>query len=450
MPRYFCASAKLPEGWQSDVLIDVDGSGFIRSLSANSPCPADAVRLGTVIPAMANLHSHAFQRAMAGLGEIAGDSQDSFWTWREQMYQLVAKLTPEQVEAIASYLYMDLLQGGYTQVAEFNYLHHDPKGQPYSDDAMAQALRAAAFEAGIGQTLLPVLYSYSGFGSAPPLAHQRRFIQSTEQYLERFQRLYSDRQHPLAQVGLCFHSLRAVEICQIKAVLAATDNRLPVHIHISEQQKEVDDCQAWCGQRPLQYLYQQLEIDKRWCLVHATHVNLHELANIAQSQAVVGICPSTEANLGDGIFPATELLARGGRLGIGSDSHVSVSALEELRWLEYGQRLRDQRRNRLVSAAQPAVADNLWQQAAEGGAQACGVLMGSLAAGYRADWLVLKDSPWLAVAPGQRLGRWLFGGGDRHIDKVFVAGRCVVKNGEHPGFAKASARFATVMKAVLA
>ncbi len=452
MQQFFCASALLESGWQSNVLIDVDNDGIIVKIAYDTVPGSDAQRIeGHVIPSMVNLHSHAFQRAMAGLAEVAGGAQDSFWTWRETMYHLVANLTPPQVGAIARCLYIDMLKSGYTQVAEFHYLHHDQHGNRYQTDAMAQQLMQAAADTGIGQTLLPVLYSYSGFGAKPPAPAQRRFIQTADEYLRQLDNLRADPLLRSAQhnIGICFHSLRAVSAEQINLVLQAAPGAEPVHIHIAEQQKEVDDCITWCGQRPVEYLFNHTDIDKRWCLVHATHLDLHELTQLACSRAVVGICATTEANLGDGLFPAVDYIKHGGRFGVGSDSHVSVCPREELRWFEYGQRLRDEKRSRLVSPAQPNVAEFLWQQAASGGAQACGVQCGAIATGKRADWLVLIADHWFAgLDSTQLLNRWLFSGAPQSLAAVYVAGKKVVENGYHAQQELAYREFAEVMLAL--
>lgn len=450
MAVFFAPRALLADGWHEDVLITTDASGQIAELTPNS-MPGSATRLtGPVIPAIANLHSHAFQRAMAGLAEVAGDPQDSFWTWRDLMYRMVQRLSPEQVGDIATHLYIDMLKGGYSQVAEFHYLHHDAQGKPYADDAMLLNLIAAAETAGIGQTLLPVLYSYSGFGSQPASDGQRRFIQQTDAYLQQQQRAAQwSANKPLLNHGICFHSLRAVSEAQMREVLAASAADVPVHIHVAEQEKEVNDSLAWSGERPVSWLYNRFEVDQRWCLIHATHLDDSEIQRMAASGAIAGLCPTTEANLGDGIFPAVEYIAQGGRWGIGSDSHVSLSAQEELRWLEYGQRLRDRRRNRITLPHQPSVGDLLWQQAAQGGAQACAINTGELAVGKRADWLVLENDAFLSsVSSAALLNRWLFGGTQSQIRDVFVAGNQVISEGHHPAEEAAAARFAQAMSAL--
>ncbi|MFL6607743.1 MAG: formimidoylglutamate deiminase, partial [Pseudomonas sp.] len=350
-------------------------------------------------------------------------------------------------------LYIEMLKAGYTSVAEFHYVHHDTDGTPYADPAeLALRISQAASAAGIGLTLLPVLYSHSGFGGQVPNDGQRRFINSTENYLKlqsRLQPILAGQ--PSQALGLCFHSLRAVTPGQIHEVLAASDRDCPVHIHIAEQQKEVDDCLSWSGVRPLQWLYENAEVDQRWCLVHATHANPQEVSLMARSRAIAGLCLTTEANLGDGIFPAVDFLAQGGRMGIGSDSHVSLSVVEELRWLEYGQRLRDQRRNRLYRADQPMVGRTLYDAALEGGAQALGQPIGALQVGKRADWLVLDgNDPYLATANGDGiLNRWLFAGGDRQVRDVMVAGKWQVRDGHHAGEEESARAFTQVLRELL-
>ncbi|MNF39441.1 8-oxoguanine deaminase [compost metagenome] len=346
-----------------------------------------------------------------------------------------------------------MLKAGYTSVAEFHYVHNDPAGNAYTDPAeLSLRISQAASAAGIGLTLCPVLYSHSGFGGQAPNEGQRRFINSTESYLDLQARLAPQlAQQPAQQLGLCFHSLRAVTPEQIEHVLAASDKACPVHIHIAEQQKEVDDCLTWSGRRPLQWLYENTEVDQRWCLVHATHANAEEVSLMARSGAVAGLCLTTEANLGDGIFPAVDFLAQGGRLGIGSDSHVSLSVVEELRWLEYGQRLRDQRRNRLYRSDQPMVGRTLYDAALSGGAQALGQPIGELAVGKRADWLVLDgNDPYLATASADAiLNRWLFAGADRQVRDVLVNGRWVVRNGHHADEDDSARAFTQVLRELL-
>ncbi|SEJ01024.1 formimidoylglutamate deiminase [Azotobacter beijerinckii] len=448
----FAERALLPGGWARDVRLEIDAAGLLGRIEPDARAE-DAERLrGPLLPGLPNLHSHAFQRAMAGLTEVAFSAEDSFWNWRERMYRLVARLDPEQFEAIARQLYIELLKAGYSSVAEFHYLHHDRDGRPYADPIeLSLRLARAARESGIGLTLVPVLYSHSGFGGLPPGTEQRRFILDTDGYLDLLARLRPALEPAGQHLGRGFHSLRAVTPGQIARVLAASPIDGPIHLHIAEQQKEVDDCLAWSGRRPLQWLFEHCPVDQRWCLVHATQVQPDELARLAESGAVAGLCPTTEANLGDGLFPATDYLALGGHLGIGSDSQVSVSVVEELRWLEYGQRLRDRRRNRLVQAGRPAVGAALYQAALSGGAQALGQPVGALEVGRRADLLVLDGAdPYLANAEGdQILNRWLFAGGDRQVRDVMVAGRWVVREGHHADEERTARAFAGVLATLL-
>ncbi|WP_312387272.1 formimidoylglutamate deiminase [Pseudomonas sp.] len=453
MSVYFAERALLPSGWARNVRLEVDAQGQLASLQVDASADGAERLAGPLLPGMPNLHSHAFQRAMAGLAEVAGNPNDSFWTWRELMYRMVGQISPEQLQVIARQLYIEMLKAGYTSVAEFHYVHHDRDGQRYADPAeLSRCISAAASAAGIGLTLLPVLYSHAGFGGQPASEGQRRFINSSEQYLRLHEQLKPVlAAQPAQRLGLCFHSLRAVTPEQIATVLASGEQDCPVHIHIAEQQKEVDDCLAWSGRRPLQWLYENVEVDRRWCLVHATHAAPDEVAAMAESGAVAGLCLTTEANLGDGIFPAVDYLARGGRMGIGSDSHVSLSVVEELRWLEYGQRLRDQRRNRLYRSDQPMVGRTLYDAALSGGAQALGQPIGELTVGRRADWLVLDgEDPYIATAEGDAiLNRWLFAGGDRQIRDVMVNGAWVVRQGRHAQEAESNRAFAEVLGQLL-
>ena len=453
MSAFFAERALLPSGWANNVRLEVNADGVLTHIQADSHADGAERLNGPLLPGMPNLHSHAFQRAMAGLAEVAGNPNDSFWTWRDLMYRLVGKISPDQLGVIARQLYIEMLKAGYTSVAEFHYVHHDTNGQPYADPVeLALRISQAASSAGIGLTLLPVLYSHSGFGGQTPNDGQRRFINTTENYLTLQSRLKPLLAQQAAQsLGLCFHSLRAVTPEQISEVLAASDAHCPVHIHIAEQQKEVDDCLAWSGRRPLQWLYENTEVDQRWCLVHATHANPEEVTLMAKSRAIAGLCLTTEANLGDGIFPAVDFLAQGGRMGIGSDSHVSLSVVEELRWLEYGQRLRDQRRNRLYGADQPMIGRTLFDAALDGGAQALGQPIGALQVGKRADWLVLDgNDPYLATASGDGiLNRWLFAGGDRQVRDVLVNGQWVVRDGRHAGEEESNRAFTQVLRELL-
>jgi len=453
MSVLFAESALLPSGWARNVRLEIDADGLFTAITPDASADGAERVAGPLLAGMPNLHSHAFQRAMAGLAEVAGNPNDSFWTWRDLMYRLVGRLSPEQVGVIARQLYIEMLKAGYTGVAEFHYVHHDVDGKPYANPTeLALRVSQAATEAGIGLTLLPVFYSHAGFGGQAPSEGQRRFINSTENYLKLIDGLRTHlASQPQQSLGLCFHSLRAVTPQQIAQVLGADTSGCPVHIHIAEQQKEVDDCLAWSGRRPLQWLYENVAVDERWCLVHATHAEADEVTAMARSGAVAGLCLTTEANLGDGIFPAVDYLAQHGRFGIGSDSHVSLSVVEELRWLEYGQRLRDQRRNRLYGQDQPMVGRTLFDAALTGGAQALGQPTGELAVGKRADLLVLDGGdPYLQSARGDAiLNRWLFAGGDRQVRDVMVAGQWRVRDGRHALEEQSARDFAGVLRELL-
>ncbi|MEO9273764.1 formimidoylglutamate deiminase [Marinomonas sp. 5E14-1] len=449
---YFSPAALLPSGWASNVLITVRNGLFTDVQTDQLPLQDSIILSGPTLPSLANLHSHAFQRVMAGAAEVSLNPNDSFWSWRDLMYKIVQKLTPDDAQIIAKQLYIDMLKAGYTQVGEFHYLHHNIGGQQYDQlSEMSNQLIAAANASGIGLTLLPVLYSHSGFGGQAPNAGQARFINSTDSYLSLHQECAEALQdHSLHKLGICFHSLRAVTKPQIDTVLANLSTSMPIHIHIAEQQKEVQDCLAWSGQRPIEWLHNEIGLTDRWCLVHATHLDKNELNAIASSQAVAGLCPTTEANLGDGIFPAVEFEKANGRWGVGSDSHVSLSIVEELRTLEYGQRLRDQQRNRLYRPEQTSVGDNLYQQALLGGNQACGVSFG-LAVGNRADFMVLDDShPLIGASQTQDvLNRWLFACNENLVRDVFVAGKHVINNFHHIEEENSRQAFIRVIKKVM-
>ncbi|SBS33662.1 8-oxoguanine deaminase [Marinomonas aquimarina] len=434
MTRYFAPLAYLQQGWADNVLLTVVDGHFSQIETNAKATQADVILDGPILPTVANLHSHAFQRLMAGKAEIAHHPEDSFWSWRELMYKTASELTPEALHVIASKLYIELLKGGFSQVGEFHYVHHQPDGTPYANStALGEAIFNAGQSVGMGVTLLPALYQYSGFGQQAPNASQQRFIQSSQAYIEQ-QQAYQAllNAYPQHQLGLCFHSLRATDFDAIKHVMASLHHGQPIHIHIAEQQKEVDDCRAHSGKRPVQWLLEECPVDHHWTLIHATHLADEEIQAIAKSGACVGICTTTEANLGDGLFPALAYEQAGGVWGIGSDSHVSTSLQEELRWFEYGQRLNQHKRNRLYSAQQPRIGDHLFSKALQGGNQACGVALG-LAEGCRADWMVWDNTePFIYASQTQDLlNRWLFGLNVNPIKDVYVAGQKVIENGHH-------------------
>lgn len=400
----------------------------------------------TILPGIPNTHSHAFQRAMAGLAERQRDPADSFWTWRELMYRFAGRIDPETQYAIAAQLYAEMLASGYTSVCEFHYLHHQPDGRPYADPAaMSQAIIAAARDTGIRLTLLPVLYMSGGFDGRALSERQQRFGHSVDDYLALLAQLRALQDDTL-RVGVALHSLRAVPEHALSEVLAAIgDQLLPIHIHIAEQQAEVDECLAIRGARPVQWLLEHAAVDARWTLVHATHLTPGEVSAIAAAQAVVALCPTTEANLGDGLFPLRDFLAQDGRIGIGSDSNVSVSPVEELRWLEYGQRLALRQRNIGVSPTQSSTGRNLFERCVAGGLQS------SQQVGQADDTLRLAvASPLLAGVTADDLhDRFVFAGNQPLVDAVVVAGRTVVRDGRHVDSADIAARYGKAMRALL-
>jgi len=397
MSQFLAKAALLPEGWAENVLITADNDGWITDVEAGQGSANAKIIDGPIIPGMPNLHSHAFQRAIAGKSEYATAAKDSFWTWRKLMYDFLQKIGPDEMEDVAAKLYTEMRTAGYTHVGEFHYIHHQPDGTPYEDRALlSRCMIRAAKKAGIGITLMPVLYAHSGFGGQAPEDKQKRFINTPENYLDIISSLHSDYKDDVnIRIGAAFHSLRAVTpemITEVSATLHAIDPSMPTHIHISEQEKEVEDCIAWCGQRPVELLLDKVGLGTHWCLVHATHMNEAETHDLARSGAVVGLCPTTEANLGDGLFNLPDYIKAGGAWGIGSDSHISVNPIEELRWLEYGQRLTRKERAIAKTDEQPHVGDFLYNTALRGGAQALGSKIGALEKGHRADFIVLETN----------------------------------------------------------
>ena len=462
MNQLFAADALLPTGWARNVLIEWDGTGRIAQVTPGATAPAGVpTAAGPVIPGMPNLHSHAFQRAFAGLTEYRGQAEDSFWSWRNLMYRFAQRITPESLEAIATWLYIEMLEAGYTSVCEFHYVHHDTDGRPYADDAtLSLALLRAARTAGIAITLLPVLYQTSGFGAKPPRADQARFICSTDNMLSLLERLAPAAQAQGAVLGLAPHSLRAVPPDSLAAAvqgLTALNPQAPIHIHIAEQTQEVDDCIAWSGQRPVQWLLNHAPVDERWCLVHATHMTPDEYAGAARTGAVAGICPTTEANLGDGIFDMPQWLQHGGRWGVGSDSHACVNAAEELLMLEYGQRLSRRQRNVLASGSQPEVATAMTLKAVQGGAQASGRwgagAAAGIAVGQSADWVVL-NAQHVALrglpAPAMLSAHVFASHRTSAIDSVSVGGASRVAQGRHALHDPAASAFAAARASTIA
>jgi len=446
---FHAAQALLPQGWAQDVRID-SRAGRITAITPGMAWDGQAQRLGCVVAGLGNLHSHAFQRAMAGLTEVGGRSGDSFWSWRELMYRFLDRLDPDTFQAIAAQAYMEMLESGFTRVGEFHYLHHAEDGSGYANPAeMASRVAAAATETGLGLTLLPVFYAHSDFGGAAPVPAQRRFLHD----LDGFARLLEGCAEALATIpdavlGLAPHSLRACTPQQLQALVGMAAG--PIHIHIAEQTREVDACLAWSGQRPVQWLYDHAPVDARWCLVHATHVDAREVQQMAASGAVVGLCPITEANLGDGLFPMRDYVQAGGRFGVGSDSNVLIDAAEELRLLEYGQRLQLRGRNVLSPGA---VSSGRWlyQQAAEGAAQALGEQAG-LVVGAPLDLLELDEQhpAMLGRAGDALLDSWLFAARNGALRGVWRNGRQLVRDGRHVNREAITARYRAALGRILA
>jgi formimidoylglutamate deiminase len=423
------ASALLPEGWRSNVRFELD-AGLIASVESDTaPEPTDDWH-SVAVAGMPNVHSHTFQRAIAGLTEIRSDSDDSFWTWRETMYRFLDRLDPDDVEAIAALAFVEMLESGFTRVGEFHYLHHDRDGRNYARiGELSERIAAAAASTGIGLTLLPVFYAHGGFGGTPPGAGQERFITDLDSYA----RLVEEARKAIATLpdpglGLAPHSLRAVTPEQLRE-LVTMSAREPFHIHIAEQSREVEDCKAWSGHRPVRWLIQEMPVDQRWCLVHATHMDNEEILDLASSGATAGLCPITEANLGDGIFAAPAFVAAGGSFGIGSDSNVRIDLPLELSLLEYGQRLSLQKRNVMAMSAGGSTGRALYTSARSGGARALGRSVAGLEAGAVADIVALADDTM--ADPEAILNRWVFGSRFNLVDTVWRYGRVVVKGGRH-------------------
>ena len=447
-------SALLSGGWAKGVRLTI-GEGRIIRIDTDVAQGGDPGH-GPAIAGMPNLHSHAFQRAMAGLAEVRGPAQtgsaDSFWTWREVMYRFVNRLDPEGLQAIAALAYMEMLETGFTRVGEFHYLHHDKDGGAYADPAeMAARIAAAADETGLGLTLLPVFYAHSDFGGAAPTEGQRRFIHDVDGYARLVEASRAAVAGlPDAVVGVAPHSLRAVTSEELTAIVPLAQGG-PIHIHIAEQTQEVDDCLAATGARPVRWLMNNAEVDARWCLVHATHINAVETERLAKSGAVAGLCPITEANLGDGIFPAADYLAAGGTFGIGSDSNVLIDPAEELRTLEYPQRLTRRARNVLARGAGQSTGGDLYRAALAGGGKALGTASG-LRRGGPADFVTLdREHPSLVGRSGDALlDSWIFAGRQGMVDGVWRHGRQVVSGGRHIAREAIVARYAAVLRSVLA
>jgi len=427
--------------------------GTITAVTAGATPPNGDERHRLAIPGLASLHSHAFQRGMAGLAEMRGDTADTFWTWRETMYRFALRMTPDDLESVATLLYAEMLERGFTRVGEFHYLHHDPDGAPYSNPAeMAAHIAQAAETTGIGLTLLPSFYAHGSFGGAAPHAGQRRFVSSIDQFAEL---MAASRKtlSPLrgANVGIAPHSLRAVTPDELRAIVPLAEGG-PVHIHAAEQIREVEDCVAWSGRRPVAWLLDHAPVDRRWCLIHATHMTATETTALAASGAVAGLCPLTEASLGDGIFSAREYCEAGGRFGVGTDSNILVGVADELRQLEYGQRLMHHERNVLSGGPGVSTGRALFDAALAGGAQALAQPTIGLQPGARAD-IVTLDTTHPSLAGRRRdavLDGWIFASGAGAVACVWAGGNKVVEGGRHRLREKARDTFNAAVRRLVA
>lgn len=430
----FATTALLPSGWARNVALTIDATGRITSITPDARA-GTAHRTGPLIPAPANLHSHAFQRAMAGLTEARGpDPRDTFWTWRQQMFRFLDRLTPDDVQAITAFVQMEMQEAGFAAVGEFHYLHHAPGGTPYADPAeMSARICAAAAQTGIGLTLLPVLYQTGGRDGRALAPGQIRFGQTPDSYA----RLVQDCDHLIrtlpadTRLGTAPHSLRAVTDAGLHTAITLAQSR-PIHMHLAEQMAEVDELLAHTGARPVTYLLDQADITDQWCLIHCTQMTPAETRALARTGAVAGLCPITEASLGDGIFDAPRFLQAKGRFGIGSDSNIRISLAEELRSLDYSQRLRDRSRAALATADR-STGRRLLEDAAIGGAQALARGKGQIAVGEYADLAGLAPTHTdLIGKSGDRILDTLMVTSDKDmIRDLWCAGRHMVRAGRH-------------------
>jgi formimidoylglutamate deiminase len=448
MTSLFARKALLPDGWADDVLLRIR-DGLIDDVSQGETPDDTAVTTGCIIPGVCNAHSHAFQRALAGRTEERSPSgRDSFWTWRERMYELAAMLDPDLLHAIARQAYTEMLLCGYTTVAEFHYLHRDPATNS-AGMRMFEALAEAASQTGIRLTYVPVLYERAGFHAPKPEGPQELFAMSLEEFLQHHAEA-AGRQSQTLSVGIGAHSRRAVSAPSLLAIAEAGRTAGgPIHLHVAEQQREVDQCLAAYERRPVRWLLENAGVDEQWCLVHATHMDADETKSLAGSGAVVCVCPSTEANLGDGLFPLADYLGEGGRLAIGSDSHISINPFEELRWLEYGQRLATRTRN-VASFRSAHVGRELFECAVEGGARASGQAVAGLCRGAPADLVALYDDDPMLAGHGDesRLDALVFSGYRLPIEGVMVHGEWLVADGEHRSGAAARDAFRAAIAAI--
>jgi formimidoylglutamate deiminase len=461
--QYHLESVLLPQGWTHGAVVSVADDGYIRAIETPAEVerttadrtPHDFERIGgIVVPGLANAHSHAFQRGMAGNTEYRLSARDSFWTWREAMYRLANRIEPGDLEILATQLFIEMLKSGYTSVAEFHYLHRQSNGEIYlGSNALWEAITNASSATGIALTFLPTLYQTSDFGAQPLKREQARFALETRHFLRAIDDRITAERHTTPgtlRTGAAFHSLRAVPMETLREAthaLRSMDRTLPLHIHVAEQVKEVEACEVHTGRRPIELLLDTGLLDQHWCLVHATHATAAELKGIAAANATVCVSISTEANLGDGFFDTARFLKFGGRVCVGSDSQATVCPAEELRWMEYQQRLRKRRRGVLTDTAESHAGTRLWRDAALYGAQAVGQPAGAIAVGLRADWLVLDAGhSSMAGAPIENaLDHLLFAGGNAAIRDVMVGGRWVVKERHHAAELPLRGRFSELM-----
>ncbi len=439
MSSLYARKALLPSGWVTDVRMKIS-AGRIEAIEQNAGGKDDEAMAGIVIPGLCNAHSHAFQRALVGRTEQRpAEGRDNFWTWRRAMYRLASRIDPDMLRAIAAQVYSEMLVAGYTSVAEFHYLHHSG----------SEAIIAAAEETGIRLTFVPILYERSGFDNAAPDDVQKLFVKSLDDFVSLYQQVKGIATERV-RLGVGIHSLRAVTEESVDAVSElAKSEKIPLHIHVAEQQREVDECISQYESRPARWLLNRCDVDANWCLVHATHLDSDETSEIAKSGAVVCLCPSTEANLGDGIFPLETYLANSGQIAIGSDSHVTIDPFEELRWLEYGQRLTSQSRN--VSASDGGHSGHtLFNLAAAGGARACGQHTGRLEPGALADLVVLDDADPMFVGHDEEtlLDSLIFSGYRVPIERVMVHGEWRVVDGRHVNDDESRAAYRRVLEAL--
>lgn len=431
----YCSRILTADGWANDMLLGIDANGQIRSMVSGKASDSDSRLNGIIIPGMPNLHSHGFQRMIAGLTGERSVSGDSFWGWRDAMYRLANQISAQQLEDCMAWVYSEMLTAGFTSCAEFHYLHHRPDGSAYEQPAETSLrVLTAAGASGMPVTLLPVYYNVSGFGARHAGEGQRRFRNDPETFMEIYtalgEAINSTDHHRL---GFAPHSLRAVPADHLAALLDDLDSQsLPVHIHIAEQMDEVDDCLEYSGARPVEWLIANADVKENWCLVHATHMSESERRNAARSGAVAGLCPTTEADLGDGSFDTRQWLSDGGIFGIGSDSNVRISVSEELRLLEYEERLKSQHRN-VLQDDHRTCGRFLYEHAARAGAQALGQNVGTIKVGNRADLVELDDDhPQLLGRQGDAiLDSLVFAGGKELIKSVWTAGKQVVSRGKH-------------------